>query len=267
MTYIKKSVPRAAGNPGLAIQPRDQLVIIDIDDIAYMPGPDDKGVVIADNIVMKEGRYGICIYMTPGTAVLTSPAEGDTDKKGFIPQLAFDHPGNDQAVREFRVNYLGKKVIAIMRYCNGKPADLLGSLCNPCEITPSYTGNNEGSSTNFTIAQTSRGDDVFIYEGTVPLEEPVSVVDGANVVFVSDGQYQLQSGSTSITKIEGGSQGAVITLLGAKGEAPTLSASDSILLKGGKAFVAGEGSQITLRAFDKGDSTLVWFEQSRYEIS
>ena len=265
MTYIKKSVPRAAGNPGLAINPRDQLVLIDIDDIAFMPSPDDKGVVIEDDIVMKEGRYGICIYMTPGTVSATSAAEGDTDKVGFIPQFVFDHPGNDQAVREFRVNYIGKKVIAIMRYCSGKPADLIGNLCNPCTVTPSYTGDSEGSATNFTIAQASRGDDMYIYKGTVPLEEPVAVVDGANVTFVSDGQYQLQAGATSVAKIEGGQAGAVITLLGVKGEAPTVASNDVIMLKGGKTFVAGEGSQLTLRAFDKGDSTLVWIEQSRYE--
>lgn len=265
MSYIKKSVPRAAGNPGLAINPRDQLILIDIDDIEYMPSPDDKGVVIADNIVMKEGRYGIGIYMTPGTVSATSAAEGDTDKVGFTPQIVFDHPGNGQEIREFRTNYIGKKVIAIMRYCSGKPADLIGSLCNPCTVTPSYTGDSDGSATNFTVAQASRGDDMFIYKGTVPLEEPVAVVDGANVTFVADGQYQLQSGSAAITKIEGGSNDALITLLGAKGESPTVTSGDSILLRGGKTFVASEGAQLTLRAFDKGEGNLVWIEQSRYE--
>lgn len=264
MSYIKKSVPRAAGNPGLAINPRDQIVLIDIDDIAYMPSPDDKGVVIEDNIVMKEGRYAICVYMTPGTVTATSPAEGDTDKVGFTPQVVFDHPGNDQDVREFRVNYIGKKVIAIIRYCSGKPSDLIGSLCNPCTVTPSYTGNNEGSATNFTVAQASRGDDMFIYKGTVPLEEPVAVVDSTTVTFVSDGQYQL-NGTGSISKIEGGSHGAVITLLGGKGDGMTVASGESIILREGKVFVGSEGSQLTLRAFAKGSGELIWIEQSRYE--
>lgn len=39
MPYLKKSVPRADGNPGTGIQPRDQLTLIDIDDIAFMPTP------------------------------------------------------------------------------------------------------------------------------------------------------------------------------------------------------------------------------------
>lgn len=266
--YVKKSIPRASGNPGLAINPRDRLIIIDVDDIASMPSPDENGVVIADDIIMKQGRYGIGVYMTPGTVSVTSAAEGDTDKVGFTPQVAFDHPGNDQEVREFKVNYISRKVIVIIQYCSGKPADLIGSLCNPCTITPSYTGDNEGNTTNFTIAQASRGDDIKIYKGTVPLEEPVALVDAASdkVEFIADGQYQLQSGSATINKIEGGSHGALVSLLGTTGEAPTVSSGTSILLKGGKTFVASEGSQLTLRAFDKGGDELLWIEQSRYEI-
>ncbi len=96
MTYIKKSVPRAEGNPGTGIQPRDQLTLIDIDDIAFMPSADDKGVVIADNIVMKPGRYGYNIYMTQGTIEVTSAAEGDTDKIGFTPRLSSSTPATNR---------------------------------------------------------------------------------------------------------------------------------------------------------------------------
>ncbi len=103
-----------------------------------------------------------------------------------------------------------------MRYCSGKPADLIGSICNPCKITPSYTGNNESNTNEFTLAQISKGDDIKIYKGTVPLEEPVSVVEaGVKVVpFVTEGQYQLSGGSAVIDEIEGGAHDAVITLRG-----------------------------------------------------
>lgn len=92
MTYIRKSVGRAPGNPGTGIQLRDVLVLINTDDIAFMPSPDDKGVVIVDNIVMKPGRYGIGIYMTQGTAEVASAAEGETDQIGFTPSIKFNHP-------------------------------------------------------------------------------------------------------------------------------------------------------------------------------
>ena len=267
MTYIKTSVPRASGNPGTGIQPRDQLTLIDIDDIAFMPGPDDKGVVIADNIVMKPGRYGYNIYMTQGTIEITSAAEGDTDKIGFTPLIKFEHPGNEQAVREFKVNSINRKFIIVVRYCSGKPADLIGTMCNPCKLTPSYTGNNESNTNEMTFTQISKGNDIFIYKGTVPLEEPVAVVESGvkAVTFVSEGQYQLTSGEAVIDEITGGAHDAVVTILGVSGTAPTVSATaGKIMLRGGKVFTATEGSQITLRAFDAGDGGIMWIEQSRY---
>lgn len=268
--YIKQSVPRAAGNPGIGIQTRDALTLIDVDDIAYMPARDDKGVVIAEDIVLKENRYGYTIYMTPGTVEVTSAAEGETDQIGFTPQVKFNHPGNEKPVREFKANSLNRKFIIIVRYCSGKAADIIGSICNPCKMTPSYTGNNESNTNEFTFAQIAKGDDIGIYEGTVPEEEPVAVVEASatSVDFVSDGQYQLSSGTGAITKIEGGSHGAVITLLGVSGTAPTVShTAGAILLKGGKTFTATEGSQLTLRAFEVDDNSVIWIEQSRYVAS
>lgn len=267
MTYIKQSVYRAPGNPGTGIQPRDALTLLNVDDIAYMPGPDDKGVVIVDDIIMKPGRYGITIYMTQGTVEVTSAADGDTDKIGFTPTVKFNHPGNEQAVREFKVNNINSKFIVIMQYCSGKPADLIGTICNPCKLTPSYTGNNEGNTNEFTLATVSKGDDIFIYKGTITLEEPVATVEtgSTSIEFVAEGQYQLSSGAATIESIEGGAHGVVITLLGVAGTSPTLAHSaDKILLRGGKTFTASEGSQITLRAFDAGGGSTLWIEQSRY---
>lgn len=268
MSYIKKSVYRAAGNPGTGIQPRDSITLIDVEDILFMPPTDDKNVVIADDIIVKKNGYAYTIYMTPGTVEITSAAEGDTDKIGFKPSVKGEHPGNEQEVREFKVNSINRKFIVIVRYCSGKPADLIGSICNPCKLTPSYTGNNEGNTNEFTFEQVMKGDDIKIYKGTIPAEEPVATVPSAStkVEFVAEGQYQLSSGAGEIAEIEGGSHDAVITLLGCDGTSPTVvSTENNILLRGGKVFTATSGSQITLRAYDIGENGIAWIEQSRYE--
>lgn len=205
--------------------------------------------------------------MTQGTIEITSAAEGDTDKIGFTPSIKFEHPGNEQAVREFKVNSINRKFIIVVRYCSGKPSDLIGTICNPCKLTPSYTGNNESNTNELTFTQISKGDDIFIYKGTIPLEEPVSTIEGGvnSVAFVSEGQYQLSSGAAAIDEITGGAHDAVITLLGVAGTSPTISATaEKILLRGGKTFTATEGSQITFRAFDIGEGGIMWIEQSRY---
>lgn len=270
MNYIRKSIHRPAGNPGISLQTRDTLVLLNVDDIAYLPEPDEKGVVIEEDIVMKPGRYGIELYMTQGTIEATSAAEGDTDKIGFTPALKFEHPGNEQEIREFKVNELNSKFIGILRKCGGQSADLMGSLCNPCRIIPSYTGNSESNTNEFTLQQISKGDDIKIYKGTIPLEEPVQTVEGGSktVAYVTDGQYQLSSGAAAIGEITGGVHGAVITLLGVAGTSPTVApVASKIMLRAGKTFTATEGSQLTLRAFDSGSGTTVWIEQSRYEAS
>lgn len=262
--YIKQTVQRAQGNPGTGIQPRDQLVLIDVDDIGYMPSPDDKGVVIVDNIILKPNRYAYGIYMTQGTIEVTSAADGDTDNIGFKPAIKFNHPGNEQAVREFKVNSINRKFIVIVRYCSGKPADLIGTPCNPCKLTPSYTGNNESNTNEMTFEQISKGDDIFIYKGTIPFEEPVATVTDGSVKVTAEGQYVLE-GSQAV-EIDGGTHDQVITLVGGLGTTyTTISATDGkVLLRGGKSFTATEGSQLTLRAFDSGDGSIVWIEQSRH---
>ena len=83
MTYVKASVRRPAGNPGNGIQPKDQLVIYDVDDILYFPPRNEAGVVIEEDIVMKAGRYAIGIYLTPGTAEISSNSDGETDAEGY----------------------------------------------------------------------------------------------------------------------------------------------------------------------------------------
>ncbi|MBD5387310.1 hypothetical protein HDR70_05435 [bacterium] len=94
MPYLKKSVYRAPGNPGRGITPLDRLRLIDVEDIAYMPSADDKGVVLEGDIILKPNRYAIDLYMTPGTIEITDPADGDTDQVGFTPSVKFNHPGN-----------------------------------------------------------------------------------------------------------------------------------------------------------------------------
>ena len=87
MTYVKASVRRPAGNPGNGIQPKDQLVIYDVDDILSFPPRNEAGVVIEEDIVMKAGRYAIGIYLTPGTAEISSNSDGETDAEGYTPSI------------------------------------------------------------------------------------------------------------------------------------------------------------------------------------
>ena len=261
--YVKASVRKPGGMPGKGLNPKDQIVIYDVDDIAYFPQRNAAGVVIEEDIVMKPGRYAVSVYLTPGTASLSSNSDGDADAQGYRPQVVFSHPGNKQEIREFKTNWLGKNCIVVLRYCNGDPADLIGSPCNPAQLAVEYTGNNDGNANQFTFAQVSKGDDIAIYNGTDTLEEPRATITGAGLEFVGEGQYQTGSTAVALTSITGGSHGQVVTLMGGTG-ALTIAAGTNFILKGGIDFSGSEGSQITLRAFDAGGNALKWVEQSRY---
>lgn len=63
-----------------------------------------------------------------------------------------------------------------MSYCDGQDKDLFGSPCNPMQMGVNYTGNKDANSSEFTFTQISKGDDIAIYKGTVPSEEPVASV-------------------------------------------------------------------------------------------
>ena len=268
MAYVKANIAKPGGMPGKGINPKDAAIIYDVDDILSFPARDDAGVVIEDDIVMKDGKYAVAIYFTPGTAQIQSNSEGDPDAQGFRPQVQFSHPGSGLEIREFKHNWLGKNVIVVLRYCDGRPADLIGSPCNPCQLAVEYTGSNEANSSQLTFAQISKGEDVAIYLGSDTLATPVAVIaaEATEVTYAGEGQYQTTSGAAEITSVSGTARdGAVITILGTAGTAPTVKTGGNILLRGGAAFTASEGSQITLKAFPDGVSSIKWIEQSRYQ--
>ena len=180
MAYVKVSVPRPEGHPGSGIQPKDRLIVIETDDIETMPVRDDKGVVIEQDITLKNGEKAAAIYLTPGTAELTSSSDGDPDAEGFTPAIKFSHPGNEQAVREFKSYYLGKNCIVLIQYCKDGKCDLIGSPCNPVRLSVAYTGNKDANSNELTFTQVSRGDDIAIYEGAIPAvaDDPVPNAQG-----------------------------------------------------------------------------------------
>ena len=202
---------------------------------------------------------------------LSSNGEGETDAKGFTPSVKGKHPGNKQEVREFKTNWLGRHCIAILQYCNGQDPDILGSPCNPLEMSVNYTGNKDGNASEFTFTQISKGDDIGIYKGTIPHEEPVATVPASatEIPFKGRGQYQLSAGAAKIATIKGAKHGDLFTLLGVvSGVAPTIekAGQTAFMLKNGKTFTASPGSQITFKAFDTGGGVIQCVEQSRFEV-
>ncbi|MBQ0056173.1 MAG: hypothetical protein KBT20_00835 [Bacteroidales bacterium] len=170
-TYTKASVKRPGGSPGAGLHPQDELIVIDCEDIATFPERDADGVNVTEAVVMGSGKKAVAIYMTPGTYSIESNSDGDPDQEGFQPQIQGSHPGNEEEIRKFKANWLGKRCICILRYCNGKKPDIFGTPCNPMRLQVAYSGSADSNMNQFTFQQTSKGEDIGIYLGAMPAIE------------------------------------------------------------------------------------------------
>lgn len=173
-TYVKKSVLRPEGNPGNGITLKDKITIIDTDDIAKFPARDESGVVVADDIELKASATPVQLYLTPGTVEVTSNAEGDPDAMGFNIALKGNHPGNSKDVREFKWNWLGRKCVILVEYCDGRDSDLLGTPCNPMQLGAAFTANKDMTRTEFSFTSIAKGMDIGIYQGKSPVSDSSS---------------------------------------------------------------------------------------------
>lgn len=266
--YIKTDIPKIGTNPGRGLKPKSMITLIDVDDIQSFPPRDSKGVLLDGAIVLKPGKYGIKIYATQETVAVNSPSEGEADNEGFVPELKFLHPGNHQLIREFKANMIGKNLIGILDYCNGGRKDLFGSPCEPMRMQVAYSGDKDKNTNEITLKQAVKGNDIAIYEGSVPYAEPLKVVAaGATTIpLEGEGEYQLTGGTTAaaITAATGATHGMMFTLLGApSGTAPSIAASEKFILKDGAAWTGSAGSQITFQAIKSSASAFTFVEKSR----
>lgn len=180
-TYVNKSVLRPAGNPGNGITLKDKIVIIDTDDVESFPARDEAGILVSTAIALKAGANPVYLYLTPGTVEVTSNAEGEPDAMGYTIAIKGNHPGNSQEVREFKWNWLGRKCIILVCYCDGRDADLLGTPCNPMQMSSAFTANKDMTRTEFTFTSITKGMDIAIYQGTIPGEAPAAPSGGESV--------------------------------------------------------------------------------------
>jgi hypothetical protein len=268
-SYVKVNVGKPGGiAPGRGLQIKANISLIDVQDLISMGERDEKGVVITDPFVMKADTYGVTLYLTQDTAELASNSDGDTDNEGFTPSLKFKHPGNKQEVREFKSNWLGRQVIVVIDKCDGTGKDLLGEYCNPCKLQVNMTSNKDATGNEFTFQQISRGLDIGIFDGVVPLAEPKAVLaaGATTVALVGEGEYQLtgHSSAVDIDTVTGASHGLLFTLVGANSAtAPTVSEGGAFILKDGAAWTGSAGKQITFKAYKSGSSAYSYIEQSR----
>lgn len=169
--YTKVSIPKSGDGAGCAVPKNPTVILIDVDDVTAEPTRSHGNVALTGNYTLGAGVKAVGIYATPSTIEEVNEYEGDVDARGVKQGISFEHPGNDDAVANFREHSLNRGFIALVHECDGDSGRYraYGSKCNPLFVTPEVTNSKEGSKTKFTLKQEIKGTfEPGIYTGTVP---------------------------------------------------------------------------------------------------
>jgi len=271
MTYVKVSVAKPGSNKGAGGDKKDKIILFDFDDVLTWPARDSKGVIVTDNIVFNPGAYMINIYATTDKIKIGSNSEGDLDAEGFVQNLEFTHPGNENEIREFKSNWMSRNIGAIIERCSSTKKDLLGSPCAALKMVIKWEDDKDKNLTTFTLKSANKGPyDVADYQGTTTFDTVKATV-AANATSANlasgEGQYQLTVGSASaanITSCTNAVNGGTYSFLGSGGTYPsTIDSGDDFILSNGTTWTALSGSVLTFRAFKDGANTWKFIEVSR----
>jgi hypothetical protein len=268
--YIPTNVAKPANSAGGGSPKNPNLTIIRTGDVATWPARDDKGVLIAGNIVLKTGAQAISVYVTPTKIKAGYEPEGDEDSQTFKHKLEAPHPGDSLAVNEFVQNYSGEPCIIIVGSCGDASKRIYGTECAPIYLKPSGTDENDNRNHMLVFEQYAKRNLLPAhYTGVIPVNI-IPVVNDVTVIGISETDHVLKlppnTGSNIAFDEILAPHDAIISLIGTGGANPAVLVSGntslSALLVNGASWVALDGDVIHLKVFRAGNVQLL-IEQSR----
>lgn len=272
MSYVKLSVTKPGSNQGVGGNKKDKITVFDFDDVlAPFPAREAKGIVIDGNINFKPGAYAVSVYATLHTIKANPKSEGDPDNKGTILSVAFEHPGDENAILEFRANWQNSNVGIVVERCSDGRKMLYGSPCAPLQMQWEQTDDKDKNATAFTFTSSQKGPDVAVYNGTIGMDTVTgTVLANATSIDLTNGpgEYQMTTGasaSTTITDATNAVDNMTFTLIGSGGKSPSTiaAAATSFILRNGTTWTALAGARITFKAIKDGASSYKFIEISR----
>lgn len=271
--YIATNVAAPSGSSAGAPAAKDpNVAIIAIKDIQTWPQRDDKGVLVAGNIILKPGKTPTLVYMTASKIKAPYESDGDEDSVSLKHKFEGEHPGNSLEISEFIQNWLGVPCIIIHGSCQDTYRKIAGTKCAPLQLKPSGQDDNDARKNMLMFEQFAKtGSLPAHYTGAIPSADPFAVVSSTAVALSPANGYVYQLPSLAVTAsiavatstLE---HGDIVTLIGGGGVAPATLATGvtdkSALLVSGSTWTGLAGAAIHLKVFKAGAVTL-FVEQSR----
>lgn len=166
--YVKTSIPKSSTLAAPVIK-KDDIIIIDVDDVTAEPTRAFGNTVATGNISVATGAEAIRMKVSNHTIECGYDQEGEVDAKGFKHKVSFEYPGNTPALDNFVEAYANKGVIILVQSCETGKTKLYGQKCNPLRLTAEPTDSKEANKTKLNFAQEIPSPYLpSVYSGTVP---------------------------------------------------------------------------------------------------
>lgn len=165
MKFLKLDKKKGSGGP--AIKSRYAFLIY-LDDIAYLPPTNDKGVRMEGDILLKENCTMMPLYLTSSSQEFSYDTLGDDDEKSYKVKFSGNHPGTELEALEFAKNMIEQPFLVLIPACN--PADpwkLLGEITNPLIFTSSHKATKDSSRFTFNFEQRIGSEYIYFSYGGV----------------------------------------------------------------------------------------------------
>lgn len=265
--YIAVDVQKPAGiSPGSAAPKKNQVIIIDVEDILVYPNRDSSGVNMVGNFVLKPNAKMIKFYVTKSKVSAPWESDGDEDSISIKQSFECQSPGNELPLKEFTQNWLGRNVVIIHESCADNFKEVVGTPCAPLQMKPSKHDSNDGRYITFKFEQFAKS--AYLpghYTGNYVVTAPTAVTDASaiGVDTAVNTQYALPATSAVVVAtvdVVAGNHGETITLIGNGGTSATTLATDTtgsvqVILKDGITWVALENATLHLQIFKAAATT------------
>ncbi len=270
MTYVKVSVPKPGNNAGVGGDKKSLITFFDFDDVLTYPARDSKGIVMTENIALKEGAYMIQVYASTKSIKINQDPEGEEDARGILQKLEFAHPGSEDGIEEFLANWMNRNIGCIVENCSTNKKRQLGTPCAPLELSAASEDSNEMNKSTLTL--TSKNKSAFRvanYQGTLTFSDVTDTVDADATsidLAAGEGRYQLTDNTavTVITTCTNATNGMVFTLIGSGGDEPaTITKANDFVLASGATWTGLANAEITFKAFKSDSAAWKFIELSR----
>ncbi len=265
---MKVNLSKATGSsaPGSAA-PKNEIVLMEAEDIAVFPISDEKGVLMQGNFSMKPGANMITVYSTKSKTDAPMETEGDEDTMSFKAKLVLQHPGNKLEVKEFVQLWTGKNVVAMHKACGENHYEVMGTPCAPLQLKAAKQDNNDGRAWTLTFEPFAKSGYVpKQYEGVAVFSEPTAVADVTAVALTVANGMHYSLPELDVTAAVGVDapvtldHGTIVSFIGNGGDAPATLANGvagdvTAILVSGTTWTALKGSVIHLRVYKAGATT------------